>query len=142
MSEDTITILSAGHALETRSLPGREDDALWISSDALREATGWTLKPEGLCRDAACVLVSDADRAACVEGEAVCASGLWRRLGRPVLHDEARRTWMLGEAPEDRNAQLATLAAPDFALPDLAGRMHSLSDHAGKKVLLSTWASW
>ena len=36
---------------------------------------------------------------------------------------------------------LATLAAPDFELPDLAGRWHRLSEHAGRKVLLATWAS-
>ena len=33
-------------------------------------------------------------------------------------------------------------AAPDFTLPDSTGRMHRLSDHRGKKVLLVTWASW
>ena len=32
--------------------------------------------------------------------------------------------------------------APDFALPDLAGELHTLSEHRGKKVLLATWASW
>jgi peroxiredoxin len=37
---------------------------------------------------------------------------------------------------------MATLEAPDFTLPDLAGRMHTLSDHRGKKVLLIAYASW
>jgi peroxiredoxin len=32
--------------------------------------------------------------------------------------------------------------APAFALPDLDGRRHRLSDHRGNKVLLVTWASW
>ena len=32
--------------------------------------------------------------------------------------------------------------APDFTLPDAAGRLHRLSEHRGKKVLLVTWASW
>ena len=32
--------------------------------------------------------------------------------------------------------------APDVALPDLDGRIHRISDHLGKKVFLSTWASW
>jgi peroxiredoxin len=32
--------------------------------------------------------------------------------------------------------------APDFTLPDLDGRMHSLSDYRGKKVFLLAWASW
>ena len=32
--------------------------------------------------------------------------------------------------------------APDFALPDLSGRVHRLSDYRGQKVFLTTWASW
>ena len=34
------------------------------------------------------------------------------------------------------------LTAPDFSLPDLEGREHSLSDYRGNKVFLATWASW
>jgi peroxiredoxin len=37
---------------------------------------------------------------------------------------------------------LSALQAPDFTLPDMDGKMHSLSDFRGKKVLLITWASW
>ncbi len=36
----------------------------------------------------------------------------------------------------------ATLEAPDFELPDLSGKMHRLSQHRGKKVLLIAYASW
>ena len=32
--------------------------------------------------------------------------------------------------------------APDFTLPDLEGRQHSLSDYRGRKVFLASWASW
>jgi peroxiredoxin len=32
--------------------------------------------------------------------------------------------------------------APDFTLPDLAGRPHSLAEQRGNKVLLVVWASW
>ena len=32
--------------------------------------------------------------------------------------------------------------APDFSLPDLHGRMHTLSAHRGKKALLIVYASW
>jgi hypothetical protein len=37
---------------------------------------------------------------------------------------------------------LSSLTAPDFTLPDMAGKMHSLGEFRGKKVLLVTWASW
>lgn len=33
-------------------------------------------------------------------------------------------------------------AAPDFTLPDLDGKMVSLSDHRGKVVLVNIWATW
>lgn len=32
--------------------------------------------------------------------------------------------------------------APDFALPDLAGKRHKLSDYRGKLVVVNFWATW
>ncbi len=32
--------------------------------------------------------------------------------------------------------------APDFTLKDVNGNDHSLSDYAGKVLLLNFWASW
>lgn len=32
--------------------------------------------------------------------------------------------------------------APDFALPDLTGRLYRLSDFRGKVVFLNVWATW
>jgi peroxiredoxin len=33
-------------------------------------------------------------------------------------------------------------AAPDFALPDLQGKQHRLSDYHGKVVFLNLWTTW
>jgi hypothetical protein len=63
-------------------------------------------------------------------------------MERPVLHDEAGRTWMLGAAARDRAKALGSLEAPDFTLPDIDGRLHSLSDFRGNRVFLTTWSSW
>ena len=49
---------------------------------------------------------------------------------------------MLGVSAAARSRALQSLSAPDFTLPDLEGRMHTLSEHRGRKVLLVTWASW
>jgi peroxiredoxin len=35
-----------------------------------------------------------------------------------------------------------SIAAPDFALPDLSGTIRRLSDHRGRTVLVSFWAVW
>ncbi|HET9177694.1 MAG TPA: FG-GAP-like repeat-containing protein [Terriglobia bacterium] len=37
---------------------------------------------------------------------------------------------------------IAPLDAPDFSLPDLAGKTHALSGLAGTQVLLNFWATW
>ncbi len=136
-----IRVLTAGRQLEVEPGAGGAD-GLWLSPAALEEATGWRLRPEGMCREEVCVPIPDDAREKLVDSDAVNASGLWERLGRPVLRDAAATTWMLGEAAEDRARTLASLEAPDFTLPDIEGKLHSLSDFRGKKVFLATWASW
>jgi len=64
------------------------------------------------------------------------------RGDRPLAVDREERVACLGLAAAARSAALASLEAPDFALPDLVGRTHRLSDHRGGKVLLVAWASW
>jgi len=140
MTTDAVQVLSAGRQLLTTRTPGHSEGELWITAKDLERASGWTLKAEGLCRDDVCVGVAGSDRH--VDGDSVCASGLWESLGRPVLHDRAGSVWMLGEAAADRSRELESLEAPDFTLPDITGKLHSLSDYRGKKVFLATWASW
>jgi hypothetical protein len=91
-----------------------------------------------MCRGELCVpLPADAVRAGAVD-----AAAFWRKLGNPVLHDEARDTWVLGAGAAARGETLASLEAPDFVLPDLAGTPHRLSELRGRKVFLVSWAPW
>jgi len=62
--------------------------------------------------------------------------------GRPVAVDLDERAAYLGVTARERAAALASLEAPDFTLPDLEGRPHSLVQHRGRKVLLVAYASW
>ncbi len=64
-----------------------------------------------------------------------------RLVHQPVAHDEALAIWYFGLRSDQRQG-LSSLEAPDFTLPDINGKIHSLSDFRGKKVLLLTWASW
>ena len=64
------------------------------------------------------------------------------RLGRPLALDVDEGAAYLGVSASDRRRPLAALQAPLFTLPDLEGRLHSLSNHRGQKVLLVVYASW
>lgn len=111
-------------------------DDLWLGAPDLAAVTGWRLEPEGLCRGDVCLLVPDELR----RDEAVDVVALWRRLDWPVI--ESGDAVYLGEDAATKADAMAGDTAPDFTLEDLEGRAHSLSDHRGKKVLISSWAPW
>lgn len=133
-----FTLIDAGRVIETRArIAG---DGVRFSPDALEAALGWALEDGVLCRDAACVPVPDGvqlDR-----GDGIDLAALATVLDRPLALDVDERAAFLGEPVAERRRALGALAAPDFALPDLAGRLHRLSEHRGRKVLLLAWASW
>ena len=137
----TITILTDEGE---RTVAGAEaaGDELWLPADEAERVTGWTVEAEGLCRDAMCVPLPAGREAELVRGERLNVAALWRHLGKPVAHADRGDVWVLGESARARGDALRSLEAPDFTLPDLAGRPHSLSEQRGKKVLLVTWASW
>ena len=124
---------------ETRATPDGDD--LWLPLADLTPTTGWALKPEGLCRGAVCVPVRD--RGFLSESDTrFNVTALARALGQPLVRDAAHGVWSLGEAGGARHERLQSLEAPDFRLPDLEGRLHTLSEHRGRKVFLVSWASW
>ena len=136
-------------ALETELAHAAADhDRLWIPLDDLERSTGWSAKPEGLCRGEVCVPVpaaGKADRADWIDERArrLDFAAFAAHLGHAVAHDGERGIWAFGPAA-DRGAPGGSgpVAAPDFQLPDLDGNQHRLSDYRGKKVLLYCWSSW
>jgi hypothetical protein len=128
---------------ETEIAAARVDgDSLWLSKADVHRATGWTLKPEGLCREDTCIPPPRGSEAEFIAADGVNITAFWRYMGHPVVRDGAGETWVLGIAGRERARALELLQAPDFVLPDLDGRTHALSDHRGQKVMLVTWASW
>jgi hypothetical protein len=115
-------------------------DRVRLAPAALRTATGWELKPEGLCRAERCIPVPQ--RAALVHDAGIDLAACADVLGRPLALDLAERAACLGASAADRGAQLRSLVAPDFTLPDLEGHPHRLSTYRGRKVLLVAYASW
>jgi hypothetical protein len=88
------------------------------------------------------VCVPVRDRGALVGEHGLDLAVLAELLGRPLALDVEAGAAALGTAAAERSAALAGASAPDFRLPDLAGNLHALSDHRGKKVLLIAYASW
>jgi AhpC/TSA family protein len=119
-----------------------ENDNLWLSVDDLTRATGWELKPQGACLGDRCVPVPAGREAEFVRPSLFNLSALARHLGEPFVHDQRHSVWSFSDAPDEVKSRLESIEAPDFTLPDLDGKPHSLSDYRGKKVLLMSWASW
>ncbi len=108
-----------------------------VSVDDFSAHTGWSPKPEGLCRGEVCVPAPGSLRAdGTVDVEAAAA-----RLGMPLVHDETHRVWALGSATLGGKA-LATAAAADPELITRDGEPFRLSSLHGRKVLLVAWSSY
>ena len=125
--EFTLIDETRSHAIDATVTDGR----VLLTPETVRDALGWSLEERGLCRGDSCVPVRDRD--ALVGSEGIDLEALARNLDRPLAVDEGVAA--LAASSEERSARLQTLEAPDFTLPDLDGKMHSLSDCRGKKVL-------
>ena len=129
------------------TLASANEDAgqLWITTSDLSLATRFEVKPQGVCRAELCFpLPKDRQQ----EFLRSSSGKQWFNLlafadlvHQSVAHDEALATWYFGLRSDQRQV-LASLEAPNFTLPDMEGKPHSLADFHGKKVLLLTWASW
>lgn len=137
-----VTIITERGAQDVAAESNAESGALWMAPADVERLLGWALKPEGLCRGPVCVPLSGRDAGQYVRADALDIAGLWRRMEKPLRCTDDADVWILGEGASARSAVLASLEAPDFSLPDLAGELHALSDYRGKKILLATWASW
>jgi hypothetical protein len=115
-------------------------DGPLIDPERLEETLGWTLKPEGLCRDDTCVIVPD--RSAIERDGKLDAMAVASLLDRPAAIDEPSDIAAIGAPRAARRRALFDLEAPDFVLPDLDGTPHALSDHRSKKRLLVAFSSW
>jgi hypothetical protein len=118
------------------------DGALWVGKDDLPAAIGWELKPEGVCRDETCVPIPAGEEGRFLSGGRFNVSAFAGHMDLPMVHDANAETWVLDETAAVGASAMESLEAPDFALPDLDGRVHRLSDYRGRKVFLAAWASW
>jgi hypothetical protein len=121
-----------------------EGPNLWIDGAEFKRATGWELKPEGVCKGEVCVPLpaGSASGFSRDDGKRLNLAELAKLLEQPALRNTNHDVWFFGEPSVTRRQTITSVEAPDFELPDLDGNLHRLSDYRGKKVLLSAWASW
>lgn len=139
------TVIFDGVATEV-SAPAQESKDLWVTMKDLKRATKFVVKPQGVCRDELCFPIPKTRKAEFISKKGSVEwfnlSEFARLLKQPVAADEKRGVWYFGPRPESQNEYLDSLDAPNFTLPDVNGKPHSLADYRGKKVMLLTWASW
>jgi len=118
------------------------NDGRWLMQpDSFEALTGWTLKPEGLCREDVCAPIFRRAEVVSPDGliDLVEAAPI---IGRTAVVDIDRSIAALAPSAQSRGERMTTLQAPDFTLPDMAGNPVSLHDFDRRKVLLLAWSSW
>jgi hypothetical protein len=117
-----------------------DGDTVLVDADDFEVATGWRLKPEGLCRGDVCVPVR-AHPEVVVDGR-IDTAQVAALLSRSVVVDATAAVVAYGPSAVAVAEQLAERRAPDFTLPQLDGTPFTLSAIGRKKKVLVTWASW
>ena len=118
--------------------PTHAPDALWVRKRDLPRINDFEVKPQGACRADLCIPIPKN----MLRGEYFNLSAFARKIGQPVVADAPSRVWSLGEMQALGSGFISSRIAPDFTVPDRAGRPVHLSSFRGKKVLVVTWASW
>jgi hypothetical protein len=137
-----FTIIENGesHAIDAAIERKSSDSVLRLAAEPVLEALGWTQKPEGLCQGDTCIPIGN--RPNLITPQGVDLVELAEVLGRPIAVDQEESVASFGAETASHGAGLVKGIAPDFTLPDLSGKEHSLSSFKGKKVLLIAYASW
>jgi hypothetical protein len=142
---DRATVIYDGVPTEVTGSSEPSKD-LWITMSDLKRATRFVVKPQGVCRDELCFPLPAKRKAEFISKRGAVEwfnlTAFAALVKQPVAPDQKNGVWYFGKREDERGTYLASLEAPNFTLPDMAGRAHSLTDYRGKKVLLITWASW
>lgn len=141
MANITITLLTED--ADTSLSAQVSGDDLWLAAPELTRATGWKLTREGFCQGSLCIPIPPGRDAEFTRADGGVNLAAFARLrGQALVHDDEATVFALDASSAARSATRSSVEAPDFTLPDLNGRLHSLHEHRRKKVLLASWASW
>ena len=121
------------------ALPGRDG---YVDADALATATGWELKPSGLCRGEACVPLLGRSITVAGDRSRVDVDAWAAALGLLTARDDDHHVVAVTPSADTRAAEAADGLAPPLPLADVDGRPLAFEDLSGHKRVLVTWASW
>lgn len=133
-----LVVSQNGESLSVEVAPGFGEFA--VAVEDFERATGWQLKPQGLCLGDVCVPVRDLPLL--TRDNQIDLVEFARSVNQNIVFDKARKIAALGERADLRGDEMSTLEAPDFVLPDIHGKKVSFSDFNRRKRLLLAWSSW
>jgi peroxiredoxin len=117
-------------------------DEGYVDAAGLAEATGWTLKPAGLCRGEVCVPLLGRTITAPDDDSRIDLQGWADALGLLTARDEEANVLAVTPSAEAHARDVADGKAPSLTLSDVDGNPVSFDDFSGSKRVLVTWASW
>ena len=103
-----------------------------IDIDLLYRQTGWSIRPEGACKDDTCIPLPGP----------LTAELLSERLGMAVATAPAHRLSALGPPTVNGRAIDSVTVPPDLEFFDFAGKPVRLGDVRGSRTVLVSWAPW
>ena len=139
------------HAILTTMLTlidvdGREHqvraDGGYVHAEDLTAATGWTLKPVGLCRDEVCLPLFGRQVAHPDDPDRIDLDAWADVVGVVTARDAQYDVVALAPSAQTRLQELRDGKAPSLRLNDVDGNPVSFDDFSGSKRVLVTWASW
>ena len=108
----------------------------------LAAATGWELKPAGLCRGEVCVPLLGREVAAGGDDSRIDLAAWAVALGLLIARDEDAEVFAVTPGAETRARETADGVAPPLTLNDVDGNPIAFEQFSGHKRVLVTWASW
>ena len=116
-----------------------EHDGYVVAAD-LSAATGWELKPSGLCRGDVCVPLLGRDVTAPGDASRVDLAGWAVAVGLLTASDEDAGVVAVAPSAATRAREVADGRAPSLQLHDVDGNPVAFEDLSGHKRVLVTWA--
>ena len=137
--DTSATILYSDRATKVDKIKvDAKTGALWVRQADLPAINDFHVKPEGACRADLCIPIPKSMK----QGAFFDLTAFAHKVGQSYVSDSISRAWSFGEIPSVTGTYSTSRIAPDFAVPDRKGKVVHLSDFRGKKVLVTTWASW